>query len=169
MTHRRRTVLTAIASGLAGVAGCSLRPSGGSDPSTTVPPVPPPQETPAGLAPVDENWSSFQADAGNTGAARAVTGPGDVPDIAWRTATWGLATDPVLADGTAFVVTDLQHPDRQLLAVDLETGERCWQGNLAWKRSITLGQYIPGSPTDGHPAGQPEWGRRHRHPRPEEI
>lgn len=131
MTHRRRTVLTAVAGGLAGLAGCSLRPSRDSEPPATATPVPPPTDTPGDhpvdLAPVAETWSSFQGDAGNTGAVRGATGPGGVPDVAWRTATWGPATDPVVADGTAFVVTGLRHGNRLLLAVDVETGERRWQ------------------------------------------
>lgn len=138
MAHRRRSVLTAIAGGLAGLAGCSLRPTRGPDPSATATPISPPTNTPGDhpvdLASVAETWSSFQGDAGNSGAARGATGPGGAPDVAWRTATWGLATDPVIADGTAFVVTGLHHRNRRLLAVDLASGERLWQRTVNGRR-----------------------------------
>lgn len=142
MTSRRRSVLTALAGGLAGLAGCSLRPSRDPDPSSTVTPVAPPTDTPGDhavdLAPVAAPWSSFQADAGNTGTAPGAAGPGVAPDVAWRTATWGLVTDTVVADGTAFAVTGLHQRNRRLLAVNAETGERRWQRTVDGRRGHGL-------------------------------
>lgn len=132
MVPRRRALLAALGSGIAGLAGCSALSQREPESTDTPSPSPTPTETatPEAVsnAAVDDPWGAFQSDAAHTGYAPDLAGPAEHPVVNWRTDTWGLRTSPVAADGSVYVVTGLRHD--HVHALDAETGEERWRRSV---------------------------------------